>query len=95
MSMTRHVILNYVDSPLKILLWTVPELLMLVMPILFGLMVDQLTLGIAVIFLYFWASKKYRQHFGKGQFHAVKYWYFPKDRRFKALPPSYIREYIG
>jgi type IV conjugative transfer system protein TraL len=95
MSMTRHVILNHVDSPLKILLWTVPELLMLVMPIILGLMADQLTLGIAVIFLYFWVSKKYRQHFGQGQFHAVKYWYFPKDKRFKTLAPSYIREYFG
>ncbi len=95
MSINRHVILNYVDTPLKILLWTVPELLMLIAPMLIGLIIDQLTLGLIVTIFYYWANKKYQRSFGKGQFQAVKYWYFPPDRRFKTLPPSYIREYMG
>ena len=92
--MKRHVILNHVDTPLKILFWTIPELLMLMVPSFIGLMINQLILGLTISILNFWANKKYQQHFGKGQFQAVRYWFFPADRRFKSLPPSFIREYI-
>jgi hypothetical protein len=95
MSMTRHVILSTVDTPLKILFWTVPELLMLITPCFVGLILDQLSLGLLTSLFYFWGAKKYQQHFGKGQFQAVKYWFFPPDKRFKSLAPSFIREYFG
>jgi type IV conjugative transfer system protein TraL len=93
--MKRHIILNHVDTPLKILFWTGSELLMLIVPLFVGLMVNQLTLALVVSIFNFWGNKKYQQHFGKGQFQAVRYWFFPADRRFKTLPPSFIREYIG
>lgn len=95
MSMARHVILNTVDTPLRILFWTVPELVMLIVPFLVGLMLDQVTLGILSSVFYFWIHKKYQRHFGKGQFQAVKYWFLPNTSRFKSLPPSFIREYLG
>lgn len=95
MSMTRHVILNHVDTPLKILFWTIPELLMLIVPTFTGIILDQVTLGLLSSFLMVWGNKKYQQHFGKGQFQAVRYWFLPKNKRFKKLPPSYVREYIG
>jgi len=91
----RHVILNYVDTPLKILFWTVPEILLLVVPLLIGLMINQLILAIIISLVNCWANKKYQQHFGKGQFQAVSYWFFPQDMRFKILAPSFIREYQG
>ena len=46
MSIEKHVILKTLDTPLKILFWTVPELLMFLVPPFLGLMIDQLTLGI-------------------------------------------------
>ena len=95
MSMQRHVILNYVDSPLKILFWTMPELLMLVVPCFIGLIIDQVTLCLIISVFNFWVSKKYQQYFGKGQFQAVTYWFLPRNRRFKTLLPSFVREYIG
>lgn len=95
MSIKRHVILNHVDTPLKILFWTVPELLMLVVPCFVGLIIDQLMLGLFVSGIYYWGSKKYQQYIGKGQLQAFKYWYFPSDSRYKTLPCSYVREYIG
>ena len=63
MSMQRHVILNYVDSPLKILFWTMPELLMLVVPCFIGLIIDQVTLCLIISIFNFWVSKKYQQYF--------------------------------
>ena len=95
MSLTRHVILNHVDTPLKILFWTIHELLMLIIPFFIGLIIDQLTMGIFLSLFCFWGSRKFHRYFGKGQFQAVKYWYLPPERRFKSLPPSFIREYIG
>lgn len=95
MSMKRHVILNHVDTPLKILFWTVPELLMLIVPCFVGLILDQLTLGLFVSAFYYWGSKKYQRTIGKGQLQALLYWYFPANSRHKTLPPSYVREYLG
>ncbi len=95
MSMQQHVILNTVDTPLKILFWTVPELLMWVVPLFTGLMLNQVMLGALTSLLYVWGAKHYRRHFAKGNFQAVKYWFLPTDRRLKTLPPSFIREYLG
>lgn len=93
--MKRHIILNHVDTPLKILFWTTGELVMLIVPLFLGLIINQLTLSLLVSIFNFWVHKKYQQHFGKGQFQAVRYWFLPPDRRFKNLPPSFIRECLG
>jgi type IV conjugative transfer system protein TraL len=95
MATNRHVILNYVDTPLRFLLWTVHEIVMLVVPCFIGIIIDHFVLGVTVSVIYFWGYKKYKRRFGKGQFQAVRYWYFPLERRFKAIPPSFRREYIG
>lgn len=93
--MNRHVMLNHVDTPLKLLLWTVPEILMMIVPFFLGLMLEQLLMGLLVSIAYFYIYKKYQRKFGKGQFQVVNYWYFPTGKRFKTLPPSYLREYLG
>ncbi|MBP6103938.1 MAG: type IV conjugative transfer system protein TraL [Gammaproteobacteria bacterium] len=95
MSMEKHVILNTVDTPLKILFWTMPELLMGVFPPIVGLLCHHLTLGILGSVLCGVVAKQYRVHFGKGQWEAVRYWFLPDNPRFKALPLSYVREYLG
>lgn len=95
MQMQRHVILNHVDTPLKIIFWTVPEILMLLVPLFLGLIVNQLILSLIISMFNYWLHKKYQQHFGKGQFQSVRYWFLPQDLRFKTLPPSFIREYVG
>ncbi len=95
MSMEKHVILKTLDTPLKILFWTVPEILMLMVPPFVGLMLNQLTLGIGMSVMGVWISRKYQEHFGKGQWAAVRYWFLPSPGRFKSLPASSIREYLG
>lgn len=95
MQMQRHVVLNYLDTPLKILFWTVPEILMLIVPIFIGLIIEQLILGLTISILSFWLNKKYNQHFGKGRFQVVKYWFLPPESKFRTLPKSFVREYLG
>lgn len=93
---TRHVILNHVDSPLKILVWTTGELGLFLMPLFFGLFFNQLLLGTLISFINYRLFKIYREKFGKDQFQAVCYWFFPPSpKRYPAIPPSYIRTYIG
>lgn len=48
---TRHVILNHVDSPLKILIWTRGELAMFLCPALLGMLSSKLILGFVISFL--------------------------------------------
>lgn len=95
MSSNRHVILNHVDSPLKYVLWTKGEILLYLIPIFIGLFCDQLTLGIISSGINIFFNREYKKRFGKGQFQAVKYWFFPAGRAFMSLPPSHIREYLG
>lgn len=92
--MIKHVILNHVDTPLKILFWTVPEILMLIVPSFVGLILNQLSLGLGFSMLSFWLNKKYQATFGASQFQAVSYWFLPPNS-FKAIPPSYARFYLG
>lgn len=96
MSQARHVILNHVDTPLRILFWTTGELGLYISPTFLGLILDQFCLGVLATIFNIWAYRKYNRRFGKGQFNAVRYWFLPHDKRnFKGIPPSYIREYLG
>ncbi len=94
--MTRHVILNHVDSPLKILIWTKGEIGTFLLPALLGLMFRQTVMGLVISFVNYRLFKLYHQRFGNDQFQTVCYWFLPHlAKRLPAIPPSYIREYIG
>lgn len=95
-SFTQHVILNHVDSPLKILIWTKGELLLFILPALTGLLLGQIILGFLVSAFNYKLFGIYKRHFGKGQLQAVCYWFLPHmPKQFPGFPPSYIREYQG
>ena len=94
--LNRHVILNHVDTPLKYLIWTKGEIGLFITPALLGLFFSQFVVGLGISFLNYRLFKLYREKFGKDQFPAVCYWFLPPvPRRFPALPPSYIRGFIG
>ena len=94
--LNRHVILNSVDAPLKILIWTKGEIAMFLVPAILGLMFRHTFLGLCISFINYRLWKIYQTRFGKGQFRAVCYWFLPHmGKRLPAIPPSYIREYVG
>jgi type IV conjugative transfer system protein TraL len=95
MSFKRHVILNFVDTPLKLLFWTIPEVMMFIVPVLIGLFVSQLMLGCVIMFVCLWLYKLYCRNFGKGELQSVIYWYLPANQRLKRMPASFIREYLS
>lgn len=95
-SINRHVILNHIDSPIKILFWNRGELLMLMGPFFLGLLSDFFIEGVFLSLFNWWVVSKYKSLFGKGQLQSVMYWHFPHaKKRLKKIPPSYIREYVG
>ncbi len=95
MSYDRHVILNSVDSPLRILFWTKGQILLFIVPFFAGMLTDYLLIGCCISVFNAWVCKQYKRRFGKGQLQAVLYWYFPATGKLKILPPSYIRHYLG
>lgn len=95
MAMNRHVILNHIDTPLKILFWTKGEIVLFMGPFLGGLLMDSLVVGMGVSFLNAWLVSQYKKRFGRGQCQAVMYWYLPHPPRLRGLPHSYRRHYRG
>ena len=91
----RHVILNYLDSAVKILFWTKGELLLILGPFFFGIFFDAFALGIVTSAINFYGIRTYQKRFGKGLLEAAMYWYLPPFNKLKCFPPSYIREYTG
>ena len=95
MSAPRHVILNHVDSPLKILFWTQGEILLFLVPFFLGMILDQFCLGVGVSLGNAWGVSRYKRMFGQGHLQAVLYWYLPPIRCLRILPLSSVRTYVG
>ena len=91
----NHVILNHVDTPLRILFWTKGELLLFLAPSVAGLLFEQLVMGLLVSGFNVYICRQYKKKFGKGKLWAVLYWYLPQRRQNKGFPPSYVRDYLG
>lgn len=95
MSKERHLILNFLDSPLKILLWTKGEWLLIFVPFLLGVVLNIFFLGVLCSLISIFVIRFFKKHFGKGQLQAVMYWYLPSSSKMQNLPLSYIKEYLG
>jgi type IV conjugative transfer system protein TraL len=94
MSLKSHIILNHVDTPLRILFWSKGELLAFLCPLVGGLLFEEMLAGFAITALNLWFRRQYKKRFGKGQLQAVLYWYLLSPRKLAAIPPSYIRLYV-
>lgn len=93
MASMNHIVLNHIDSPLKILFWTRGELMTFLVPFFGGLLLDSFLIGTVISFGASWVLARSRDHLGKGQLQAICYFYGLKQM--KASPPSFIREFIG
>lgn len=89
----RHIVLNHIDSPLKILFWTRGELMTFLIPFFGGLLLDAFLMGSVTAMGASWVRARGRDDLGKGRFQAVCYFYGLKQ--LKASPPSFIHEFLG
>jgi len=88
---------RYLDEPERFLCWTVDEAMVMLMPMVLGLLFHHSGLGLIVGLVSF-ASYHHTKNCTQG-FYTVKgffYWHgLLRSRRWRALPPSWVREVIG
>ena len=93
---SEHVILNYLDTPPRILMWPVSEFMMVVAPVLIVLMMGHPIIALVLGVLFIWGIRWFKRSFGSGMLEGVLYWYLIHNRsKFRITPPSFIRELIG
>jgi len=97
MSLEMHrKLFNNLDNPVRFLVWTVPEALVLMAPIFGAVVSGYVFTSLAFGAVGFCALRAGKRRFGKQSLAAVLYWHFPHNKRkLKVTPPSYVRMYIG
>ena len=92
----RHIILHHLDDPLRIFWWTIPEAMIVLLPPIIGIGINQFVLGCAVSGLGYWGLKRLKKQVGLMALKHALYWHLPHSKRTApSSPPSYIREYLG
>ncbi len=87
---------QHLDEPFKLILWTVDEFLLLVMPFVIGMVfLNSPLLGLCLGSGLLWGLKRIKGEQGHYFLYNLLYWYLPTLFRFKATPPSYQRELLG
>lgn len=93
--MDKYYIPKYLDEPTKLIIFTIDELVILVIPILIGLFTDKLLLGLTMGFGLMSLLKKLKGEEGHYFIYHLLYWYVPQLVKLKSTPPSYIRDILG
>ena len=90
---TSNNILQCLDSPMKILFWTVDEMVAISMPVMLGLALDWFFAGMVLSIAGFSLLRKFKNSIGEGgTLQQGLYWLLPTKGK---LPKSSIREYLG
>ena len=94
----KHVVLSSLDNKKRILIFTMPEVLIMIVPILIGILIGGLA-GVIVMLSGFWLRKIYNRctkKFPNSLLGGLFYWYFPSTVKKRSnLPESYVKEYIS
>lgn len=94
--MDKYRIPQYLDEPLRIMLLTIDELVVFVLPFLLALLLfGQPILGGVIGGVLVFILKKIKGEQGHYFVYNLIYWYLPQMVRFKVTPPSYLRMILG
>lgn len=94
--MDKYYIPQNLDFPFKIILWTWDEVAVFTLPFsllffVFNAPISGVIAGIGLVaFL-----KRVKGEEGHYFLAHLAYWHLPPFVRYRAIPPSYIREYLG
>jgi conjugal transfer pilus assembly protein TraL len=94
--MDKYYIPRYLDEPFKVVLLTLDEIIVLILPLLLGLFlfntpIISLVIGaLLVLFL-----KTIKGNEGYYFIYHLAYWYLPQIIKYRSTPPSYMREILG
>ena len=94
--MDKNYIPQLLDEPTRIILWTIDELIVFLVPffILF-LVFDQVLTGLAIGIILVLGLRKLKGEQGHYFLYSIMYWHLPAMIHFKSTPPSYYREFLG
>jgi conjugal transfer pilus assembly protein TraL len=94
--MEKNHVPQYLDEPGRIILWTIDELIVFLVPflILFWCF-DQVILGVITGISLIFGLRKIKGEQGHYFLYNLMYWYLPSVIKFKSTPPSCYREFLG
>jgi conjugal transfer pilus assembly protein TraL len=94
--MDKYHVPQHLDTPFKIVIWTVDEFLVFVVPLFLMISTFNAPLtGVAIGGGLMMLLKKLKGEEGHHVLLHLMYWYLPPVVRYKVIPPSYCREIIG
>lgn len=92
----QHLILHHLDDPFRILYWTLDEAIVIFVPTIAGIFLNQVMLGFIFSVSGFWGLRKTKKVYGFDNVKHMFYWYLPRiKKKLPNSPDSHIREYLG
>ena len=94
--MDKNHIPQYLDEPARIILWTIDEVIIFLVPFLVLLWgFNQTILGLIIGVVLVLGLKRLKGEQGHYFVYSLMYWHLPAMVRFKSTPPSFYREFLG
>jgi type IV conjugative transfer system protein TraL len=94
--MDKYHIPRHLDEPVKIILWTMDEFFIFIIPFITLLLwFNQPIIAIVLGVMFVAFLKRLKGEQGHYFIYNLMYWYLPDMIKFKKTPPSYIRQLIG
>jgi type IV conjugative transfer system protein TraL len=94
-SSNKHVIIHYLDEPIRILYWTKGQMMFFFGVPMFGMIMEMEMAGLVVTFLGAFVMRQYKKRFPDVNIWILSYWYLPRNNKNKCFPLSCNRNYVG
>lgn len=94
--MDNYYIPKNLDAPFKVIVFTIDELIVLLLPfviLVFIFNYPLIAMGVSVSAVYW--IKKLKGNSGPRFLFHLAYWYLPPIINYKCIPPSYKKTYLG
>lgn len=85
-------VLAHIDRPIRLLFWTLDEMVIMMLPFLMGLLLGSVVVMLGGVVLYR-IYRKYKRRLSLSRVRALMYWYLPG--RWRTMLPSYQRYFVG
>jgi len=92
----NHVILNHIDKPTRLLLWSIDQVTVCICPFAVGMITGHICLGIVFSVIASIGFKIFKKKFGNSKVRSILYWNLPTSEKLvkKGLPASHVRIWI-
>lgn len=92
---TKHVIIHYLDEPVRILYWTKEQMAFYMGVPLMGMAFEMLIESLVVTILGAFCHREYRKRFKDVNIQILMYWFLPQNSKNKYFPENYKRDFVG